>query len=135
MKQWFIVENQNKKIKKEEETESKQAVNRYLSLYQKALCQYFQTEANHIEELVQKAKKKNLSKGESLFLGYIEEKMIPFFRIYLNIPYPNNDQFVAKVDYDFYILNEEVQDYSRPECVRSSLISFVNDFPEYVTSH
>ncbi|MED1607742.1 hypothetical protein P4U90_20690 [Cytobacillus kochii] len=104
-----------------------------LELYSKAIIGYFADYSltNYLDVL--NLEKENLSKSQLLFLKWLADNGFPYLTSLVTIVLPEDDQLIAKIEYDKYILEEEM-DFQYPEDVRSMLIGIINDFPEYISS-
>lgn len=74
------------------------------------------------------AEKKNVDHS---FVEWIREKGVPRLN---NIDFnnaPNDDRFLAMIEFDEFILQNEM-DFKEPEEVRGCIISMVNCFQEYI---
>ncbi|RDY89701.1 hypothetical protein [Bacillus amyloliquefaciens] len=96
----------------------------------KSLHIYFNIEnSSDIHEFLKIAVAKN--NVDYPFLEWIKEKGIPRLR---NIDFknaPNNDQFLAMIEFDEFVLQNEM-DFVEPEEVRGCIISTVNSLQEYI---
>ncbi|MED4798982.1 hypothetical protein P9684_03850 [Bacillus atrophaeus] len=91
---------------------------------------YFNIEnSSEIHEFLKNAALKN--NVDSSFIEWIKEKGIPRLK---NIDFnnvPNDDRFLAMIEFDEFILQNEM-DFKEPEEVRGCIISMVNCFQEYI---
>ncbi|MGF2617717.1 hypothetical protein FZC84_11830 [Rossellomorea vietnamensis] len=103
-----------------------------LNLYAKALMEYFSVQVSNVNELIF-IDPTGLSKEQTLFLEWIKDKGIPYLQTIVSTDLPQDEQLVAKIEFDKYILEEEM-DFEYPSEVRSSLIGIVNDLPQYINA-
>ncbi|MFE4201141.1 hypothetical protein [Aneurinibacillus aneurinilyticus] len=100
-----------------------------LVLYAKAISMYFSlsqvTDANKLIEL---ASKQELEVGQKLFLDWFQEKGLPYLKKITSKRLPDNEQLIAQIEYDKYILEDEM-DFDDPVGVRACLINIVNNLP------
>ncbi|WP_352427011.1 hypothetical protein [Bacillus sp. FSL K6-2865] len=91
---------------------------------------YFNIEnSSDIHEFLKNAALKN--NVDSSFIEWIKEKGIPRLK---NIDFnnaPNDDRFLAMIEFDEFILQNEM-DFKEPEEVRGCIITMVNCFQEYI---
>ena len=96
-------------------------------LCKKGLEQYFEVgeTATYQEFLIQvKQKKVLLDKGQKLFLEWIEEKGEPkYMQLFSTQTSQDEERDVATLEYEIYILKDEVQCNDDKNDLRSSLIS------------
>ncbi|WP_371018941.1 hypothetical protein [Pseudalkalibacillus sp. JSM 102089] len=104
-----------------------------LEMYAEAIKQYFSVDHAQSFHDIQDVDRTNLNNGEILFLDWLEEKGFPYLVSLANKHLPDDEELIAQIDYDKYILEEEM-DFEFPEDVRSSLIAVVTDMPEYIQS-
>jgi hypothetical protein len=102
-----------------------------LTLYAEAIKQYFSLNEATSYRSILTVDQSKLNLGQKLFLEWLNEKGFPYLNELSSKPLPNNEQLVSKIEYDKYILEEEM-DFQFPDDVRASLISIVNDVPEYI---
>lgn len=129
IREWFKLESNY------EETKVNVSVDRMLTLCRGALNKYFSIrKSKDITELVKIAYEENNHESlDETFLKWILEKGLPRLQKINFNKLPDNEQFIAMVEYDEYVLSCEM-DFSDPEEVRSCIISFVNSLPEYIAS-
>lgn len=107
-----------------------EALLRLFDLMKESLQIYFNIEnSSEIHEFLKNAALKN--NVDSSFIEWIKEKGIPRLK---NIDFnnvPNDDRFLAMIEFDEFILQNEM-DFKEPEEVRGCIISMVNCFQEYI---
>ncbi|MFJ7995461.1 hypothetical protein ACIQY5_25550 [Peribacillus frigoritolerans] len=106
-------------------------VDSLLELYSKAIKRYFSVHDAESYRAIQNLDVNGLSKGQRLFLNWLNEKGFPFLNELASRHLPDSEQLIAQIEYDKYILEEEMC-FEYPDDVRSSLISIVNEVPEYI---
>ncbi|MGB2993567.1 MAG: hypothetical protein WBB47_13110 [Paenisporosarcina sp.] len=104
-----------------------------LSLYSAALKQYFSVHDAEDFHVIQNLDTKKLNLDQTLFLEWLKEKGFPYLKELASTSFGSDANLSAKIQYDLYILQEEM-DFEYPDDVQSSLISIVNDFPNYVAA-
>ncbi|NRD78548.1 hypothetical protein HPT25_14385 [Bacillus sp. BRMEA1] len=102
-----------------------------LQLYAKAIMTYFSVNDAKSYHEIQNVDSSSLNNGQKLFLKWLNEKGFPYLEKLASTNLPNNDELIAHLEYDKYILEEEM-DFQYPDDVRSSLIGIVNDVPGYI---
>jgi hypothetical protein len=102
-----------------------------LVLYAKAIMQYFSVLNVQNYREIQNIDRSNLETGQVLFLNWLNEKGFPYLTQLAAKHLPNDEELISHIEYDKYILEEEM-DFEYPDDVRSSLISIVNDVPDYI---
>lgn len=107
-----------------------EALLRLFDLMKESLHIYFNIEnSSDIHEFLKNAALKN--NVDSSFIEWIKEKGIPRLK---NIDFnnaPNDDRFLAMIEFDEFILQNEM-DFKEPEEVRGCIITMVNCFQEYI---
>lgn len=107
-----------------------EALLRLFDLMKESLHIYFNIEnSSNIHEFLKNAAAKN--NVDYSFIEWIKEKGIPRLK---NIDFnnaPNDDRFLAMIEFDEFILQNEM-DFKEPEEVRGCIISLVNCFQEYI---
>lgn len=110
-------------------TESDSCFNKLLELYAEALNRYFSIyESSDIRDLIEKAKNSELSEEQQLFVDWFQEFGLPTLQSILEKKLPNDPDFIAQIEYEHYILSEEMISGS-PEDIRSALVNIVVDLP------
>jgi hypothetical protein len=121
IREWFEVRSDSKSLNS--------SLDSLFSLYINAISKYFSCEeARTVTELVAKADQSHLTAGERMFLDWFVETGLPCIRRILSMDLPNNHELFAQLDYERYILEEEM-DFRYPDDVRSSLVNIVSDLP------
>lgn len=114
-------------------TQSDEYLDKLLDVYIRALKQYFSVEdAKDINEMVRIVKQRpHVDTEQTLFLEWIEESGLDIISKYINKTIPKNDQLIAQLEYEIYILESEM-DFEYPEDVISSIINTTNLFSEII---
>jgi hypothetical protein len=115
-----------------ETTEINICVDNLLDLYSKALMKYFSFQSESIDTIM-KLDPEHMDKGQVLFKQWLFDKGYPYLKELSGAKLPNDQQLISKIEYDKYILEEEM-DFEYPEEVRSSLIGIVCALPEYISA-
>ncbi|MED4455881.1 hypothetical protein [Metabacillus fastidiosus] len=119
----------------DKEYDSKQDINmcidELLELYVNAIKKYFSIYDAPDFRSIQNIDRAKLSVGESMFIEWLTEKGFPYLKKLVALKLPNNELLISKIEYEKYILEEEM-DFEYPDDVRSSLIGIVNNMPEYI---
>ncbi|WP_241669610.1 hypothetical protein [Bacillus cereus] len=127
IREWFGYNN-----KFTETTESDKYLDKLFVLYADALKQYFSVEdASDFNELIHNAKRNDLSRGQQLFLNWIQEKGQPQILRFVSKTVPNDKTLIATLDYEIYMLESEM-DFDYPEDIVSSLMSITDLLPEII---
>ena len=123
---WYGVDNHTV-----EKSESNVLVDRLLSMYADAISRYFAVVDSRDYTAIMKMDKSKLPVDKLLFLDWFSEKGLPFLKKLAETNLRDRESVVSKLEYELYILEEEM-DFQYPEDVRSTLISIVNDLPDYI---
>jgi hypothetical protein len=95
-----------------------------LQLYKECLVRYFNLEnIKDSNELLAILKTTELGIGDSMFLEWYEQKGLPNIKKVALWTDHSDEQMIAEIDYEHYILSEEMNAFDYPEEVRSVLIS------------
>ncbi|MFD2618618.1 hypothetical protein [Terrilactibacillus laevilacticus] len=106
-------------------------LDKLLELYYTALTQYFSApETTNINQMIQHLRDTNLNTDRKRFLEWMIETGASQLKDIAATELPYHDQIIAKLEYDYYILGEEM-DFDYPEDVRSTLIGIACQLPEY----
>lgn len=100
-----------------------------LKLYAEAVSRYFALlSVKDLEDLLTKVSASHMSKGQQLFLEWFQTKGLFSLKKLVNITNVQDEEVaVAEINYEIYILEDEMDDFSYPEDVRAILISISND--------
>jgi hypothetical protein len=108
----------------------------FLVIYAKAISAYFGSsldKTKNSSELFQYVRGNHLSKVDQMFITWFEGKGLPIIQEILSlttfIPEQNKDDLIAQINYEKYILEEEM-DSEFIDDLRSCLISITNDLPD-----
>ncbi|AMQ66512.1 hypothetical protein BH753_gp030 [Bacillus phage Shbh1] len=120
-----------------EETRVSALLDRMLKLCRTALSYYFSIDGSEdIEELVQKAKEKHEQDSiATSVLEWIEKKGLPRLQEVDFNNIPNNEQFIATVQFEEYVLSSELNfgdPYPDAEEVINCIMSFINSLQKYI---
>jgi preprotein translocase subunit SecB len=74
-----------------------------------------------------------LTEEQQLFLNWFEECGFPTLQSVLSKELPNDPDLVAQIEYEHYILSEEL-DYGSPEDIRAALVNIIVDLPTRIES-
>jgi len=103
-----------------------------LSLYANALTEYFSAPTvQNINELIMSLSHSKLNPSDKLFMDWLVEKGMPELKVIASHSLPDDEQLSAKIDYEHFILEDEM-DFEYREDVRASLINIVNELPEII---
>lgn len=127
IRKWFT---QNVEYK---DNPTNQAFDRLMIIYKEVYTRYFDlTNQNSFENLIHNASNKDLPIDQSLFLEWILKKG-QFKTQYLNkIDFPNHDHMTDYIEYEIYILKEELLNFEHLDDVRSCIISITNNLPNKI---
>ncbi|ASI84722.1 hypothetical protein FORC48_3642 [Bacillus cereus] len=114
-------------------TQSDEYLDKLLGVYVRAFKQYFSVEdAQNINELLHIVKQRpNIDTEQALFLEWVEEDGLQIISKYITKTIPKNEQLIAQLEYEIYILESEM-DFEYPEDVISSIINTTNLFSEMI---
>ncbi|USK44665.1 hypothetical protein [Cytobacillus oceanisediminis] len=104
-----------------------------LEIYAKAIMKYFSVPDAKSYHAIQKVNRSNLDPAQHLFLDWLNDKGFPYLQDLVSKKLPEDEQLIAKIEYDKYILEEEM-DFQFPEDIRSSLIGIVSEMPDYIAA-
>jgi hypothetical protein len=119
IRKWFGVE-----VNYDENKKFNISLDALLELYKEGLIRYFNLDdANNSGELVKTLKTTELDIGASLFLDWYERKGLLYIVKVASLTDFSDEQFIAEIDYEHYILKEELSYFDYPSEVRSLIIS------------
>ncbi|WP_242477582.1 hypothetical protein [Bacillus cereus] len=113
-------------------TQTDKYLDKLFVIYAEALKEYFSVkDASNLNELLHSAKKSKLTKGQQLFLNWLEEKGIDQLLTFIPRTIPNNEALLAVLDYEIYMMEEEM-DFDYPEDIVSTLMNITTLLPEII---
>jgi hypothetical protein len=114
--------------------ETDRCLDSLLSLYSKALTQYFSaSDVQNVNHLIEILSQRHLSRSENLFFDWLTSKGLHMLESISSKSLPNDNQLTAKIEYERFILEEEM-DFEFPEDVRASLINIASELPEIIAA-
>jgi hypothetical protein len=97
-------------------------------LYTQALAKYLDVESSlNLDEIIDKAKRKN-NDDLNLFIDWFERKGRKTILDISKIEIPENEDFMAQIEYEIYILRENLESEDL-EDLRALLINIIVDLP------
>jgi hypothetical protein len=132
LRKWF-----NSKIMFSENREVDFALDKLFDLMKQGFLKYFNIkDASCFDEAVEIAKQGERTRGEKLFIEWIEEKGKLRIDEILKFDFPNEQHVIAGVEYDIYIMDAEVTGYLPDEAadMRGMLISLINHYLDNMES-
>lgn len=115
----------------EEKSIADKTVNKLLSMYAEAISRYFSVFDSQDYSSIITLDKSKLPKDKVLFRDWFLEKGLPYLKKIAKNNVADSENLISKLEYELYTLKEEM-DFEYPEDVRSTLISIVNDLPDYI---
>jgi len=84
-------------------------MNFFISIYTQALAKYLDVESSlNLDEIIDKAKRKN-NDDLNLFIDWFERKGRKTILDISKIEIPENEDFMAQIEYEIYILRENLE--------------------------
>lgn len=125
IRQWFGIEEEGISS-----VEVDRSFDGLLELFAKALQGYFNVApSTDVETLL--ATVRPSSKGDELFIKWLKEIGLPTIYNLSKNPMPNDEQLIAKIDYEKFILENELT-FEYPQDVRSGIINIIDVLPDYI---
>jgi len=113
-------------------TESDKCLDNLFSLYAKALEGYFSVNnTSDYSTFLHTVKNKKLTKSQELFLQWLEEKGIQQLLEFANKSVPSDEDLIATLEYEIYMLECEM-DFDYPDDVVSSIMSITSLLPDII---
>lgn len=110
-----------------------ESIEKLLYVYSNALKEYFSVHDAKDYKVIKTLNEVDLNIEQKLFLEWLNNKGFDYLCYLASTNFANDATLNAKIQYDLYILEEEM-DFEFPNDVMSSLISVVNDFPDYLAA-
>lgn len=115
----------------EEKSGTDKTIDKLLDMYAKAISRYFSVFDSQDYSSIVTLDKKHLPREKALFRDWFLDKGLPYLKRIAKMTHSESENISSKIEYELYILEEEM-DFEYPDDVRSTLISIVNDLPDYI---
>lgn len=110
-----------------------ESIEKLLHVYSMALKTYFSVQDAKDYTEIMDLNPDTLNAEQQHFLSWLNNKGFNYLKEIASTNFTNDATLDAMIQYDLYILEEEM-DFKYPTDVMSSLISIVNDFPNYIAA-